>query len=135
MSARTNLAVACFVAVTGIALVSGCSGSLGTGSGPTTTEKPLTPKDMCVAGQNAFTTIDELDRTKPDYIDKVKAAVKSLANRAPEAIHDDLKAWVDYVQASSDVSQLANLPGDLRISTARVDTWWKQNCGKPFIGS
>jgi hypothetical protein len=135
MSARTNLAVALLLAVTGLSLASGCSGSLGTGSGPTTTAKPLAPKDMCVAGQNAFTTIDELDRTKPDYLDKVKAAVKSLANRAPEAIHDDLRAWVDYVQASTDVGQLASLPADLKVSTARVDTWWKQNCGKPFIGS
>src|SRR4051794_40279187 len=83
MSARTHLAVAFVLAVTGLSLASGCSGSLGTGSGPTTTEKPLAPKDMCVAGQNVFTTIDELDRTKPDYLDKVKAAVKSLPTGRP----------------------------------------------------
>jgi hypothetical protein len=132
MSARTHLFALLLVAA---AATTACSGSLGTGSGPTTTEKPLSAKDMCTTGQNAFSIIDELDRTKPDYLDKVKAALKDLPNRAPADIHDDIKAFGDYVQASTDVAQLANLPADLRVSTARVDKWWQDNCGKPFIGS
>jgi hypothetical protein len=132
MSARTNLAAALLLTVA--ASATACSGSLGTGSGVTTTAKPLNARDMCTTGQNAYGAISELDRSKPDYIDKVKGIVKPLPERAPADLKDDMTAWVDYVQQVTAVAQLASPPADLKVSMGRIDQWWQQNCGKAFFG-
>jgi hypothetical protein len=116
------------------ATVGACSGTLGTGGAPTTTAKPLSARDMCTRGQNAFTEVDELDRTKPDFLEKAKTALKPLAERPPTDINDDVKAWIAYVQGATDPGQLGDLPPDLRVSTARIDQWWQANCGKTLIG-
>jgi hypothetical protein len=127
---------AALVAVLAIGVVAaGCSGSGGPGSAPTTTAAPLSARDMCTLGQNIFQDVDALDRSKPEYLDQVKKAVKPLADRAPADIADDTRAWVAYVQSATSAAQLASMPADLRVSTNRIDAWWKQNCGKPLIGS
>jgi hypothetical protein len=110
-----------------------CSG-LGTSGTPTTTEPPLPPKEMCDLGDEVFAKVDEADPTKPDYMERVKAQIKRLAPRAPTEIYEDVRVWNDYVQSTSDRAQLATLPGDLQVSTDRIDAWWRQNCGKPLIG-
>jgi hypothetical protein len=118
-----------------LALAAGCGGTTGSGGSPTTTAKPLAAKDMCTEGANVFGTVDELDKTKPDFLDKAKKAIKPLADRPPAEIAEDIKAFVAYTQQVTDPAQLGALPADLRVSTQRIDAWWKQNCGKPLIGS
>jgi hypothetical protein len=130
---RPTLASAAILAVTGLAALTACSGSLG--GSPTTTEPPLAIPDMCTLGQNVFRDIDELDRKKPEYLDQVKKAVKPLAGRAPQDVAEDVKAFVAYIDSATNVAQLANLPADMKVSTSRIDAWWQRNCGKPLIGT
>ena len=127
MSARTFLVTTLLLA--GASAVSACGGSIG--SSPTT-EKPMTPAQMCANGHNVFTRIDELDRTDPEYLTKLKDVIKVFGTQAPAEIHDDLRAWTDYVKSVSSPDQLATLPTDLQVSTKRVDDWWQRNCGKSF---
>jgi hypothetical protein len=126
-------AVATALMVAALVTLGACSGSLG--GSATTTQAPLPIPDMCTLGQNVFRDIDALDRKKPDYLDQVKKAVKRLGERAPKDVAEDVKAFVAYVQATTDVAQLANLPADMKVSTSRIDDWWRRNCGKPLIGT
>jgi hypothetical protein len=131
MSARTFLATTLLLA--GAGAVSACGGSIG--GSPSTTEKPMTAQEMCVNGHNVFSRISELDRTKPDFLPKLKETIRVFGTQAPAEIYDDLKAWTDYVKSVTDASQLENLPADLQVSTKRVDAWWQRNCGKSFTSA
>jgi hypothetical protein len=117
-----------------LVLVGGC-GTGSQGGAPTTTLPPYDTEGMCLQGQNVFREIDGYDRSKPDYLDSVKKSVAPLDDRVPAALHDDMKAWVDYVQSVTTIQQLADLPADLKVSTRRIDEWWKKNCGKPLINA
>jgi hypothetical protein len=124
-----------FLMAAGLAVVgAACSGSLGTGGSPTTTATPMSAPQMCTRGQNVFSQIDELDNKKPEYLDEVKKAMKSLGERPAEEINDDVKAFVAYVQSATDKAQLASFPADMRVSISRIDQWWQRNCGKTLIG-
>jgi hypothetical protein len=127
MSAR-SIPVALLLA--GLGALAACSG--GIGGSPSTTQEPFSAQDMCTQGDATFARLDELDRTKPDFVPKLKEVVEGFADRAPEEIHADLKAWVDYIQEVSDPGQLDPLPADLQVSTQRVDDWWQKNCKKSF---
>jgi hypothetical protein len=122
------------LALSGLALLTACSGSLGTGGAPTTTEEPWPTEDMCVLGRNVFLDIDELDRKEPDYLDEVKKAVDRLDDRAPAEIADDMRAFVTYVEEATDKSELEALPDHVLVSTGRIDEWWQDNCGGTLIG-
>jgi hypothetical protein len=118
-----------------LALAGACGAQVGEGGVPTTTLAPYNTEGMCLQGQNVFREIDGFDRSKPDYLESVKRAVDPLDDRVPEALHDDMKAWVAYVKGATSVQQLAELPADLKVSTQRIDAWWKTNCGKPLINA
>src|SRR3954452_21281073 len=105
-----------------LVLVGGC-GTGSQGGAPTTTLPPYDTEGMCLQGQNVFREIDGYDRSKPDYLDSVKKSVAPLDDRVPAALHDDMKAWVDYVQSVTTIQQLAALPADLKVSTRRIDEW------------
>jgi len=123
------------LAVAALALLGAC-GTGNQGGAPTTTMPPYDTEGMCLQGQNVFREIDGLDRSKPDYLESVKKSVAPLDDRVPAALADDMRAWVGYVQGVTTIEQLAELPADLKVSTGRIDEWWKTNCGgKPLINA
>lgn len=124
------------LALAAIALLAlgACSGSLGTN--PTATTKPPLPvKDLCKLGADVFVQIDHFDRTAPDFLDKIKNEVRPLADRAPADVREDMQAWVNFILSATDATQLASFPSDLKVSTRRIDEWWKRNCGTTLIGA